>query len=114
MENTRNTRATFQGTVVSVKMDKTIIVLVESHKKHAKYGKRVKYSKKYVAHDELNAAKLGDVVTIRESRPLSKTKHFILVQIDKLAPTSIKKVNENIEAEIEEEIEAAESVKEEQ
>ena len=69
------------GTVVSAKNNKTITVLVETYKKHPKYGKRVKYSKKYAAHDEKNEAKKGDTVRIAETRPLSKTKHFRLVEI---------------------------------
>lgn len=77
----RNNRRTLQGVVVSDKMDKTITVLVETHKKHAKYGKRVKYAKKYKAHDENNTAKVGDVVTIMETRPLSAQKHHRLVAI---------------------------------
>lgn len=77
----RNTRRVIHGVVVSDKMDKTIIVLVDTHKKHAKYGKRVKYSKKYVAHDELNAAKKGDMVALMETRPLSATKRFRLVEV---------------------------------
>ena len=77
----RNQRATFQGIVVSEKMDKTIVVLVETHKRHAKYGKRVKYGKRYYAHDEQNLAHEGDTVTIRGCRPLSKTKYFYLKEI---------------------------------
>ena len=69
------------GTVVSDKCDKTITVLVETYKKDPLYGKRVKYSKKYAAHDEKNEAKIGDVVRIAETRPLSKNKHFRLVEI---------------------------------
>ena len=69
------------GTVVSAKNNKTITVLVETYKKHPKYGKRVKYSKKYAAHDEKNEAKKGDIVRITETRPLSKTKHFRVVEI---------------------------------
>ena len=56
-------------------------VLVETYKKHPKYGKRVKYSKKYTAHDEANKAKRGDVVRIVETRPISKTKKFFLKEI---------------------------------
>ena len=81
----RNARATFQGSVISTKMDKTIVVLVETHKKHAKYGKRVKYAKRYYAHDENTVAHVGDVVTIMGTRPLSKLKRFRLVSVDKLA-----------------------------
>ncbi len=69
------------GRVVSDKNDKTITVLVETYKKHAKYGKRVKYSKKYSVHDETNKAKLGDRVRIVETKPLSKTKRFYLAEI---------------------------------
>ncbi|MCG7335365.1 30S ribosomal protein S17 [Sporosarcina sp. ACRSM] len=77
----RNQRKVYTGRVVSDKMDKTITVLVETHKKHGLYGKRVKYSKKYKAHDELNEAKIGDVVRIMETRPLSATKRFRLLEI---------------------------------
>ena len=69
------------GKVVSASNDKTITVLVETYKKDNLYGKRVKYSKKYAAHDEKNEAKKGDIVRIAETRPLSKTKHFRLVEI---------------------------------
>lgn len=69
------------GKVVSDKTDKTITVLVETYKKDPLYGKRVKYSKKYAAHDEKNEAKVGDTVRIVETRPLSKTKHFRLVEV---------------------------------
>jgi small subunit ribosomal protein S17 len=62
-------------------MDKTITVLVETYKKHPLYGKRVKYSKKFKAHDEQNTAKVGDVVRIMETRPLSATKRFRLVEV---------------------------------
>lgn len=69
------------GKVVSNKNNKTITVLVETYKKHPLYGKRVKYSKKYTAHDENNTAKVGDTVKIRSTRPLSKTKRFELVEV---------------------------------
>ena len=69
------------GTVVSAKNNKTITVLVETYKKHPKYGKRVKYSKKYAAHDEKNEAVVGDTVRIVETRPLSKTKRYRLVEV---------------------------------
>lgn len=69
------------GKVVSDKADKTITVLVETYKKDPLYGKRVKYSKKYAAHDEKNEAKVGDKVRIVETRPLSRTKHFRLAEI---------------------------------
>lgn len=74
-------QSTLIGKVVSAKNDKTITVLVETHKKHPLYGKRVKYSKKYTAHDEKNIAKEGDTVKIRSTRPLSKTKRYELVEV---------------------------------
>lgn len=69
------------GKVVSDKNDKTITVLVETYKTDPIYKKRVKYSKKYVAHDEKNEAKTGDKVRIVETRPLSKMKRYRLVEI---------------------------------
>ena len=105
----RNTRMSIQGVVVSNKNDKTIVVLVETHKKHAKYGKRVKYGKKYYAHDEKNEAKVGDTVTIMGCRKLSATKRFRLVSIDKKAEMTIKEA----EAELKEEVLEAEARKEE-
>ncbi|ATZ17012.1 30S ribosomal protein S17 [Williamsoniiplasma luminosum] len=77
----RNSRRVLVGKVVSDKMDKTINVLVETYKNHPIYKKRVKYSKKYKAHDEEQIAKIGDKVEIMEIRPLSKTKTFRLVRI---------------------------------
>ena len=74
-------RAELVGKVVSAKCDKTITVLVETYKNHPLYGKRVKYSKKYVAHDENNVAKEGDTVRIAATRPLSKTKRYELVKV---------------------------------
>ena len=67
-------RRVMQGTVVSDKMDKTVIVEVERRVTHPLYKKIVRRSKKYVAHDESNALKIGDLVRIRECRPLSKRK----------------------------------------
>lgn len=81
MMERNNARRTLTGKVVSDKMDKTITVLVETYKIHPLYSKRVKYSKKYKAHDEKNEAKMGDVVTIMSTRPLSATKRFRLVNI---------------------------------
>lgn len=69
------------GKVVSSTNNKTITVLVETYKMDSLYGKRIKYSKKYAAHDEKNEANVGDTVRIVETRPLSKTKHFRLVEI---------------------------------
>ena len=69
------------GTVVSNSADKTITVKVETYRKHPLYGKRVKYSKKYAAHDEKNEAKNGDKVRLAQTRPLSKTKRYNLVEV---------------------------------
>ncbi len=77
----RNNRKVYTGRVVSDKMDKTITVVVETNKVHRLYGKRVKYSKKFYAHDENNQAKTGDIVRIMETRPLSSKKRFRLVEI---------------------------------
>ena len=76
-----NKKQELVGKVVSDKNNKTITVLVETYKKHPLYGKRVKYSKKYVAHDENNVAKEGDTVRIAATRPLSKTKRYELVKV---------------------------------
>ena len=77
----RNQRKVYQGRVVSDKMEKTITVVVETYVNDKVYGKRVKYSKKYKAHDENNEAKVGDIVKIMETRPLSATKRFRLLEI---------------------------------
>jgi small subunit ribosomal protein S17 len=69
------------GKVVSDKRDKSITVLVENYKIDKLYGKRVRRSKKYGVHDEKNEAKVGDKVRIVETRPISKTKHYRLVEI---------------------------------
>ena len=69
------------GTVVSNKMDKTVIVKVTRHTEHPLYGKRIIKSKKYVAHDEGNVCSMGDQIRIRETRPLSRTKRWELVEI---------------------------------
>jgi small subunit ribosomal protein S17 len=77
----RNERRVQIGRVVSDKMDKTIVVAVETYKKHDLYHKRIKYTKKYKAHDEQNEAKIGDVVKIMETRPISKDKNWRLVEV---------------------------------
>jgi small subunit ribosomal protein S17 len=69
------------GNVVSTKMQKTIVVEVEMRKAHPKYKRIVKHSKKFYAHDEQNSARVGDVVRIRECRPLSKLKRWSLEEI---------------------------------
>ncbi|MBR0295647.1 MAG: 30S ribosomal protein S17 [Bacilli bacterium] len=115
MERKVTSRRAIQGVVVSDKNDKTIVVLVETHKRHTKYGKRVKYSKKYYAHDENNEAKVGDTVTIMETRPLSATKRFRLVSIDKKGDEDLKEAKAEVEEELAEEAaEAVESKAEEE
>lgn len=69
------------GKVVSAKCDKTITVMVETYRTDPLYKKRVKYSKKYYAHDEKNTAKEGDTVLISSTRPLSKLKRYELVKV---------------------------------
>ena len=78
---TRNLRKTRQGVVISNKMDKTIVIAAKFKEKHPIYGKFVQKTKKYHAHDEKNEANIGDTVLIMETRPLSKTKRWRLVQI---------------------------------
>lgn len=81
----RNNRKIRQGIVVSDKMDKTVVVNVERVTRHPLYGKRMKRSKKYHAHDAENNCRQGDVVEIMETRPLSKTKRWRVVRIVKKA-----------------------------
>ncbi|HMX03942.1 MAG TPA: 30S ribosomal protein S17 [Chitinophagales bacterium] len=80
-QSTRKLRRTIIGVVTSNKMDKSITVTVERKVMHPKYGKFLKKSKKYHAHDEANDAKSGDLVKIMETRPLSKLKRWRLVDI---------------------------------
>ena len=87
MSEERNARKVYKGRVVSDKMDKTITVVIDTYKSAPIYGKRVKYSKKYYAHDENNEAKTGDTVQIMETRPLSAKKRFRLVKIVEKAAT---------------------------
>jgi small subunit ribosomal protein S17 len=77
----RNTRKERQGVVTSAAQDKTIIVRVERRTTHPLYGKTMKVSKKYHAHDEANEAGVGDTVRIRETRPMSKLKRWRLERI---------------------------------
>ena len=77
----RNLRKERIGVVTSDKMDKSIVVSVERKVKHPKYGKFVKKTTKFVAHDEKNDSNIGDTVRIMETRPLSKTKNWRLVEI---------------------------------
>lgn len=80
METKATTKKTLKGIVVSDKMDKTAVVAVTRFVKHSKYKKYFKITKKFKAHDENNAAKIGDNVAIVETRPMSKDKHFAIVQ----------------------------------
>jgi len=77
----RNLRKEKTGVVTSDKMEKTITVTIERRVKHPIYGKFVKTTKKFKAHDEKNDAKTGDIVKISETRPLSKTKRWRLVEV---------------------------------
>ena len=77
----QNTVRTLTGKVVSDKMEKSIVVLIERQVQHPLYGKLIRRSTKLHAHDENNTAKIGDVVTIKESRPMSKTKSWTLVEV---------------------------------
>ena len=77
----RNRRKVLRGKVVSDKMDKTVVVEINTTKSHPLYGRQVKYTTRFKAHDENNEAKVGDLVEVRETRPLSKDKHFRLVKI---------------------------------
>ena len=81
MEETRNLRKTRVGHVVSDKMDKTIVVAIEDNVKHPVYGKIIKRTLKVHAHDENNTCGIGDKVEIMETRPLSNTKRWRLVEI---------------------------------
>jgi small subunit ribosomal protein S17 len=78
---TRNLRKERTGIVVSNKMDKSVVVLVERKMKHPKYGKFVKKTSRFITHDEKNECNEGDIVRISETRPLSKNKSWRLVEI---------------------------------
>ena len=79
MENTRNLRKERIGVVISNKMDKSITIAVQSKVKHPMYGKFIKKTSKFMAHDEKNDCSIGDTVKIMETRPLSKNKNWRLV-----------------------------------
>ncbi len=81
MENKRNLRKERIGVITSDKMDKTVVVSVQRRVKHPKYGKFVKFTKKFHAHDEANDCHEGDTVRIMETRPLSKTKKWRVVEV---------------------------------
>lgn len=84
-ETERGSHQERRGVVVSSAMDKTVVVKVDTLKAHRKYGKVVRRSKKYHAHDESNAAKVGDIVRITETRPISATKCWRVVEIVEVA-----------------------------
>ncbi len=77
---TESTARTFKGTVASTKMKDTVVVVVERFVKHPQYGKYVKRRKRMKAHDAGNTCVMGDVVTIRETKPISKDKTFIVIK----------------------------------
>jgi small subunit ribosomal protein S17 len=81
MSEQKDTKRTLTGLVISDKMDKTITVKIERQVKHPKYGKFIKRSTKVHAHDEANECNMGDTVTVAESRPLSKSKSWQLVEV---------------------------------
>lgn len=85
MTEATQTARTLSGKVVSNKMDKSIVVLVERQVKHPLYGKYMKRSTKIHAHDESNQCNIGDTVTIQETRPVSKTKTWALVEVTERA-----------------------------
>ena len=78
-KNTKSNNKVLKGVVVSDKMDKTVVVKVTRFVEHPKYGKRIKKTKKYKAHDENNSKKIGDKVEIEETRPISKDKKFKVI-----------------------------------
>lgn len=80
-EHQRPRRRTMTGVVVSDKMNKTVVVAVESTRRHPLYGRTIRRTKKYKAHDEHNEAREGDRVVIMESRPLSKEKRWRVIEI---------------------------------
>lgn len=90
MDQTAKKSRVLKGTVVSNKMQKTIVVRVDRLRKHAKYLKYEKISQRFKAHDEKNEAGMGDQVLIRESRPLSKEKRWTLKEIVAKAPRAVE------------------------
>lgn len=74
-------RRTKVGTVVSDKMEKTVVVTVENFRRHPLYGRAIRRTKRFKVHDETNECKVGDQVEIAESRPISKEKHWVVSQI---------------------------------
>jgi len=89
-------RKGFTGTVISDKMHKTIIVRITHMSKHPKYGKIIKSHNTFKVHDEKNTAKIGDMVRIEETRPLSKDKRFRLIEVMKKAQAPRVDIKEQI------------------
>jgi small subunit ribosomal protein S17 len=92
-----NERRIIEGTVESTKMNKTVVVLVERRVKHPQYKKYIKKATKFMAHDEKNACKKGDIVSIKEVRPLSKNKRWMVVEILKTGLEKADLVNDGSE-----------------
>ena len=90
-------RKEFIGTVISDKMQKTIIVRIRYLRKHPKYSKSIRRYSKFKVHDEKNTAKIGDSVRIQETRPLSKDKHFRLLEVVKKAGAPHLEIKEDIQ-----------------
>lgn len=96
-QGVRGRRRTKTGVVVSDKMDKTVVVAVETLRKHPIYGRTVRRTRKFKAHDPENAARTGDTVVIMESRPISKEKHWVLREIVRRG-TGVQPVEAEVEA----------------
>ena len=86
MTETASRRKTLVGEVVSTKMQKTIVVVVDRKKAHNLYKRVIKRSKKFYAHDEKNTARVGDVVRVEETRPMSRLKRWRLIEVVRKAP----------------------------
>ncbi len=93
----------FTGVVSSDKADKTIVVAVENRKTHPIYKKQYSVTRKFIAHDEQNQAKIGDTVLIEESRPISKRKHFVMKQV--IAEAEIRHDEPEPQEQLEEQVE---------
>ena len=90
-------RKSFTGEVISDKMQKTVIVKIGTLRKHPKYGKVIKRYKKYKVHDEGKIAKVGDIVSIEETKPISKDKHFRILKIVKISGLPHVEIKEEIQ-----------------
>ncbi len=104
MDQTRGKRKVFIGTVVSDKMDKTVVVVVERLVRHPLYKKVIRKRSKFYAHDERNECRIGDIVEIMETRPLSKLKRWRVVRIIQRAKVPLPVVREEAFEETEEQL----------